>query len=83
MEDGGGEEFIILLPETNVKEAYLVAENLRKKVENHTFEKVGTKTMSLGISELKFDENILEFIKNADDAMYKAKRSGKNKVMSS
>ncbi len=79
----GGEEFIILLPETNIKEAYLVAENLRKKVENHTFEKVGTKTMSLGISELKFDENILEFIKSADDAMYKAKRSGKNKVMSS
>lgn len=78
----GGEEFIVLLPETNIEKAYIVAENIRKKVEKYNFGLVGTKTVSLGITEFKFDEDMLEFVKRADDAMYEAKRSGRNKVIS-
>lgn len=77
----GGEEFIVLLPETNLDEAYIVAENIRQKVQEYAFDKVGTKTVSLGISEFRQNEDILELIKRADDAMYEAKRTGRNKVM--
>lgn len=77
----GGEEFIIILPETSIEDAYIVAENLRKKVQNHNFEKVGSKTISLGVTQFNPSEDILEFIKRTDDAMYKAKRGGRNKVM--
>lgn len=75
----GGEEFIIILPKTNIEEAFIVAENIRKKVEIHDFDKVGKKTISLGISEFDFDEDALEFVKNADAAMYEAKNNGRNK----
>ncbi|KAB7889443.1 sensor domain-containing diguanylate cyclase [Poseidonibacter ostreae] len=76
----GGEEFIIILPQTSIKNAYEVAESLRKKVENHSFEKVGKKTISLGVSMYNTKQDILEFIENTDRAMYKAKYSGRNKV---
>ncbi|MDZ7818393.1 MAG: diguanylate cyclase [Aliarcobacter sp.] len=78
----GGEEFIILLPQTNLDSAFIVAENLRKKIENYNFRKVGTKTISIGISQFNNNENIFQFIKRADDAMYKAKNSGRNKIAS-
>ena len=77
----GGEEFILLLPQTNLDNAYIVAENLRNKIENHSFEKVGQKTISIGISQFDNIEDTKQFIKRADDAMYKAKNSGRNKVL--
>ncbi len=76
----GGEEFIILLPQTNIKNAYEVAESLRKKIEKHYFDKVGKTTISLGVSMYNPKDNILDFIENADSAMYKAKYNGRNKV---
>ncbi|WP_172127919.1 GGDEF domain-containing protein [Arcobacter acticola] len=74
-------EFILLLPQTNLDNAYIVAENLRNKIENHSFEKVGQKTISIGISQFDNIEDTKQFIKRADDAMYKAKNSGRNKVL--
>jgi len=76
----GGEEFIILLPQTNIKNAYEVAESLRKKIEKHYFDKVGKTTISLGVSMYDPKDDILDFIENADSAMYKAKYNGRNKV---
>ena len=76
----GGEEFIILLPQTNIKNAYEVAEILRKKIEKHYFDKVGKTTISLGVSMYDPKYDILDFIENADSAMYKAKYNGRNKV---
>ena len=76
----GGEEFIILLPQTNIKNAYEVAEILRKKIEKHYFDKVGKTTISLGVSMYDPKDDILDFIENADSAMYKAKYNGRNKV---
>ncbi len=72
----GGEEFFILLPQTSVTEAWEIAERIRKAVE----EEAGL-TVSLGISayrdEMKDRE---EIIKEADDALYRAKQTGRNRV---
>ena len=81
----GGEEFVIILPETGKQGAAVAAERLRQQVENYTFRLNGEDvhlTMSFGVAELSAeDENHTEIIKNADYAMYKAKNSGRNRVV--
>jgi diguanylate cyclase (GGDEF)-like protein len=77
----GGEEFIILLPETSLYQATIVAQNIREKVEEYIFYKVGKKTISLGVSEFNSDEDSSIFIKRADNALYKAKSDGRNRVV--
>lgn len=76
----GGEEFVILLPFTKLEEAKMVAERLRKSIETKKFD-IGNKkiniTISLGVAEYKGKD----FIENADKALYKAKESGRNKVI--
>jgi len=70
----GGEEFTIILPETNAEQAYIVAEKIRKKIET-----VGL-TISIGIAEYRKTMGKDELIKEADEALYQAKREGKNKT---
>ncbi len=78
----GGEEFIVLLPETTYKEAIIVAESLRKAISNHQFHILGTVTISCGISQIHDGTiSIEEFINDADKKMYKAKESGRNRVV--
>jgi|GEM_PF-4582306 len=76
----GGEEFIIVSKETNVDGAYAMAEKIRKAVELHTFLSDIKVTISLGISEYKDNESIDELVKRADDALYRAKENGRNRV---
>jgi len=82
----GGEEFVLMLPNSNLDSAYSIAEDIREKVEKFHLEISDGKqlhfTISLGISELSFeDENSLEkALKKADDALYRAKKSGRNRV---
>ena len=77
----GGEEFIIMLPETTLKEAVAVSENIRKKVEQYEFIEKKTVTVSIGVAEVFVQiDNIDELIKLADDNLYKAKESGRNKT---
>ncbi|MCK9492213.1 MAG: diguanylate cyclase [Sulfurimonas sp.] len=78
----GGEEFIILLPQTDLKSAFVLAQNLRQKVQDHDFEQVGKKTISVGVTQLNADDDVLSFVRRSDDALYKAKKSGRNKVVS-
>lgn len=78
----GGEEFIILLPESNIEQGYLVAERLRSAVEVTPFHSAGKITVSLGISSLIInDQSVDEIIRRADNALYEAKESGRNKVV--
>jgi len=78
----GGEEFIILLPMSDLTSATTLAQNLREKVQNHEFSRVGKKTISLGVTQLTEDDDILSFVRRSDDALYKAKKSGRNRVVS-
>lgn len=79
----GGEEFAILLPETTKEGAVEFAERLRKQVENFTFQYNETKlnvTVSFGITQFIEGDTPSEFIKRADEALYVAKETGRNKV---
>ena len=73
----GGEEFVIILPNTDYKTAMRVAEKLRKDIENHNFDNVKV-TISIGVSE--YQNDLENAIKMADEALYKAKNSGRNQV---
>lgn len=75
----GGEEFIILLPETPGKEAMLQADRVREAFRGITFTPAqACQTLSVGVAQFKAGETLREFIHRADQAMYRAKSSGKN-----
>ncbi len=76
----GGEEFLIICPKTKSEEAIVIAEKLRAKIENHSFENVGKKTASFGISTYTQADNLTTLLSKADEAMYKSKKEGKNRV---
>jgi len=78
----GGEEFVILLPETKIESAIEVAEKLREKIQNHKFEHIEGVTCSFGVTEYAGGEDVDSFIKRMDDALYTAKRNGRNRVES-
>lgn len=78
----GGEEFIIISPHTTNDEAFILAEKLRCCIQEYPFEIVGTQSCSFGISE--FDLNDVEckdVVNRADDALYQAKRKGRNRAV--
>ncbi len=83
----GGEEFIVLLPEASVVEAFEIAERIRRKVEEQKFDGMekqpnGKITISVGVVSCK-DKNIGKdgLIKEADISLYKAKQQGKNQIV--
>ena len=75
----GGEEFVIILPHTDLENAKKLAYRLREKVEASTLGP-GKLTISLGVTTYEKDLNKDKFIKNADTALYEAKRRGRNRV---
>ena len=81
----GGDEFAMLLPEKNKREASFIAEEVRNKISSTNVLKEGTAslTVSVGVSENPIDGATSdELFKKAFDAMKQAKSSGKNKVVS-
>jgi len=82
----GGEEFIILLSNTNTNGAIIIAQKIRNLVENSVITLDNNDqikfTISIGISEIytQYDKDIEDSINRADKALYKAKDSGKNRV---
>ncbi len=82
----GGEEFIILMPDTNLAEATAKAEKLRKTIEASDFPADGVfikKTMSFGVHEFVKGKSIEDNVSIADGRLYTAKETGRNKVVNS
>jgi two-component system cell cycle response regulator len=82
----GGEEFVVVMPETDMAVATMVAERLRRRIAGEPFPiQKGTKTIdvtiSIGIAALGPDDNAAAVIKRADQALYRAKRDGRNRVV--
>jgi len=78
----GGEEFIVMLPETTSEEAIEIAEQVRKNFEEETEKKLGfTVTASFGVATFKPSDTKSSILKRVDDALYSAKSGGKNRVV--
>ncbi|WP_404298415.1 diguanylate cyclase [Halomonas sp.] len=77
----GGEEFLIIL-QANLTAAMGLAERLRSAVEHLQDAEVGLVTLSLGVAEMLHGESTEQLLGRADGALYRAKRSGRNRVMS-
>ncbi|OKH52915.1 hypothetical protein NIES2101_12535 [Calothrix sp. HK-06] len=77
----GGEEFVILTPSTSIAEAYELAERLRLVIAKHSFPEVRNITASFGIAQFETAETLYSCFKRADDALYHAKKSGRNTVV--
>jgi len=76
----GGEEFVIISADSDLGGIAHLAEKIRNDIENHEFHGVGKVTVSLGIAELNREDDSLSLFKRADDKLYEAKASGKNRV---
>ena len=76
----GGDEFVILLPDTASSEALLIADDIRKLVQSSAFSRAGEITISCGVSEYNAQESMNAWLERADQAMYLAKQQGRNRV---
>jgi diguanylate cyclase (GGDEF)-like protein len=83
----GGEEFCVMLPNTSIKGALVIAERIRKaaeelKVPIDDHQPPACRTVSIGVSEFSPGESIEKLLSRADAALYRAKESGRNRVVS-
>ena len=76
----GGEEFVIVCRDKNAEEASVMAESLRQKVEAYQFPDIYHITCSIGVTELKAEDEFKEAFNRLDKAMYASKHNGRNKV---
>lgn len=76
----GGEEFVILMPNTGPIDATTVAEKIRSAFASHRFPDLGTVTASFGIAAFRAQESLDRWISRADGALYEAKQAGRNRV---
>lgn len=76
----GGEEFLIVTPHADLGEAGRLAERLRAAVETHLFPAAGRVTCSFGLAEARSGEAAATLVSRADEALYRAKTSGRNRV---
>ncbi|WP_369434509.1 transporter substrate-binding domain-containing protein [Psychromonas sp. MME1] len=76
----GGEEFLVICPETSKEGVYNLAENLRKNISVYNFSDVGCLTASFGVSLYQEGDSAHSIIAKADVALYNSKESGRNRV---
>jgi diguanylate cyclase (GGDEF)-like protein len=79
----GGEEFIVLLKECTLEQAVSVAEKLRHEIDRHDFSGIVPDrhiTISLGVAQHDIGESAMLFVQRADEALYKAKANGRNRL---
>ncbi|MGH1471716.1 MAG: GGDEF domain-containing protein [Cellvibrionaceae bacterium] len=77
----GGEEFVVLLPDTTENEARILGEELRVAISEQPLLKNSTVTISCGVSTMLPNDSRDSWLKRSDQAMYKAKNKGKNTVV--
>jgi len=76
----GGEEFLIILPHTDINQAMQLAEKLRKIIHNHIFTTIKHKTASFGVATFEKGITIQTLLDTADNALYQSKNNGRNQV---
>jgi diguanylate cyclase (GGDEF)-like protein/PAS domain S-box-containing protein len=76
----GGEEFLIVTPAVRIDQAALFAERLRSTIENHPFQTVKRQTASFGVAEYRKGDSIESLVGRVDEALYRAKANGRNRV---
>jgi len=76
----GGEEFLVLCPETPAEGATRVAEKLRVEIGAYRFDLIGSKTASFGVAETLPEDAAESLLRRADQALYAAKGAGRNRV---
>lgn len=76
----GGEEFLLLCPETSLGVGAALAERLRQNFAEHIFPEVGQITVSFGVTCFQTDDTPQTLVLRADEALYKAKEMGRNRV---
>lgn len=76
----GGEEFLLILPKTNRGEATSIATRIKNIIEEHKFDYIPQVTISIGVSVYNKSIKKEIFLKDVDDALYKAKSTGRNRV---
>ncbi len=76
----GGEEFAILVPGATAESARRLAEKLRGEIEYGEFAAVGRLTCSFGVAEFRKDDSADDLLRRADEALYRAKQGGRNRV---
>jgi len=78
----GGEEFVVVLPQTDLKSSLKLAEKIRLEISKIEFDKLEKATCSFGVVEYKKGDDEDSIVKRADEFLYKAKKAGKNCVRS-
>jgi len=76
----GGEEFLVLMPNTVIENAKNSAERIRMTIEKHCFQTVGTVTISLGLAQWQEGEDVNTLFKRLDKLMYRSKETGRNRL---
>lgn len=79
----GGEEFLLVCRDSELAETTSLAEKLRILIENHHFHGDTQVTASFGVASINVDENLEGLFKRADEALYEAKRTSRNRVVAS
>ncbi|WP_049631729.1 diguanylate cyclase [Cellvibrio sp. pealriver] len=77
----GGEEFLVICPETPLDGAATLAESLRSVIEQHPFNLATPVTISIGVTQFNSDDTLESLMERVDKALYQAKQGGRNKVV--
>jgi diguanylate cyclase (GGDEF)-like protein len=78
----GGEEFMVLMPQSDLQAAKIMAEKLRLQISGHHFDKVNDITVSFGVTAFETEDDPDSLLKRVDNALYLAKKQGRNRVES-
>ena len=76
----GGEEFVVLLRDCDLPDALRLAETIRTSIAEVPFGAMGSLTVSIGVAEIRADDDLTSWLSRADQALYRAKRLGRNEI---